>query len=293
MSSLEVNRIAAALGAEVQGVRLAAIDEEGAREIERLLWEHHVLFFPDQHLETGDHIAFGAHFGELQGHPHLENVREDERLFVLKGSRGGVADEWHSDLSFLPRPALISILQMMQCPDVGGDTLWSNLARAFEELSPPLRDLCEGLSALHNAEPHGRPETMCIHPMVRVHPETGGKVLFVNEHFTRRIVELSVEESKLLLSYLARWIASPRFTVRYRWKAGTVAMWDNRCTQHSVLNDFEGERIIHRVTVMGDEPKGNEPRWEPYTRTVGRSDTSRHDRMLRDYLRDDSKPRES
>jgi len=288
MSGLEVARIAAALGAEVKGINLASLDEEGARQIERLLWEHHVLFFPDQSLEVAEHVAFGSLFGELQGHPHLENVREDDRLFVLKGSRGGVADEWHSDLSFLPRPALISILQMMECPEVGGDTLWSNLATAFEQLSPPLKDLCEGLSALHNAEPHGLPETMCIHPMVRVHPENGKKVLFVNEHFTRRIVELSVEESKLLLSYLARWVASPRFTVRYRWKPGTIAMWDNRCTQHSVLNDFTGERIIHRVTVMGDEPKGENPRWEPYTRTHGRSDTSRHDRMLRDYLKSES-----
>jgi taurine dioxygenase len=121
--------------------------------------------------------------------------------------------------------------------------------------------------------------------MVRVHPETGRKALFVNEHFTRRIVELSVEESAHLLAYLYRWISRPRFHVRYRWEPGTLAMWDNRCTQHSVLNDFEGERTIQRVTVMGDQPTGPKPKWPPYVRPVGPSDTSRHDRMLKEFLR--------
>jgi len=283
-NELQVERLAAALGAEVRGVSLGSIDTETAMEIEGLLWKHQVLFFPDQHLDNAEHVAFGEHFGELEGHPHLDNATEEQKVFVLKASGGGVADEWHSDLSFLSRPALVSILQMVKCPEVGGDTLWANLYQAFEELSPPLRDLCEGLSALHNAEPHDRPEAMHIHPMVRVHPETGRKVLFVNEHFTRRIVELSVSESALLLGYLHRWVATPRFTVRYRWNPGTVAMWDNRCTQHFVLNDFEGERVIQRVTVMGDEPQGDTPRWAPYTRSGGKSDTSRHDRMLRDFL---------
>jgi len=281
---IQVKRIASALGAEVRGLELRSLSPETAQEIKSLLLEHHVLFFPDQGLNNAEHIAFGEHFGELEGHPHLENAKEEQRLFVLKASRGGVADEWHSDLSFLPKPALISILQVLKCPEVGGDTLWANLGRAFEELSPPLRDLCEGLSALHNAEPHGHPETMFVHPVVRAHPETGQKVLFVNEHFTRRIVELSVEESELLLGYLARWIARPRFTVRYRWSPGTLAMWDNRCTQHFVSNDFDGERVIQRVTVMGDEIEEGNRRWAPYKSPAGPSDTDRHDQMLRDFL---------
>ena len=279
-----MKRIASALGAEVRGLELRSLSPETAQEVKSLLLEHHVLFFPDQGLNNAEHIAFGEHFGELEGHPHLENAKEEQRLFVLKASRGGVADEWHSDLSFLPKPALISILQVLKCPEVGGDTLWANLGRAFEELSPPLRDLCEGLSALHNAEPHGHPETMFVHPVVRAHPETGQKVLFVNEHFTRRIVELSVEESELLLGYLARWIARPRFTVRYRWSPGTLAMWDNRCTQHFVSNDFDGERVIQRVTVMGDEIEEGNRRWAPYKSPAGPSDTDRHDQMLRDFL---------
>jgi taurine dioxygenase len=290
-NTIRVRRIASALGAEVRGVELGSLCLESVQEIKSLLLEHHVLFFPEQGLNNEEHIAFGEHFGELEGHPHLENAKDEQRLFVLTASRGGVADEWHSDLSFLPRPALISILQILKCPEVGGDTLWANLGRAFEELSPPIRDLCEGLSALHNAEPHGHPETMFVHPVVRVHPETGQKVLFVNEHFTRRIVELSVEESELLLGYLARWVAKPRFTVRYRWSPGTVAMWDNRCTQHFVSNDFDGERVIQRVTVMGDEIEEGNRRWAPYQSPVGPSDTDRHDQILQDFLRKGKNPK--
>lgn len=285
-NNVEIKRLASALGAEIRGLDLSEVGPEQARQIEAWLWEHQVLFFPDQSLNTDQHVAFGEHFGQLEAHPHLNNLEgEESKILELRSASGGVADEWHSDLSFLPEPALVSILKMVQCPEVGGDTLWANLYLAFEALSDPLRDLCEGLSALHNAEPHGRPEVMTVHPMVRVHPETGRKVLFVNEHFTRRIVELSANESDLLLRYLKTWVASPRFCVRYRWEQGTVAMWDNRCTQHMVLNDFEGERTIQRVTVMGDKPQGALPRWEPYVRPGGRSDTSRHDRMLRRYLR--------
>ena len=283
----EVRRLAGALGAEVRGLDLASADSARARTIEQLLYEHQVLFFPGQKLGREAHLAFGEHFGQIEGHPHIENpTLRDDRILELAASGGGVADEWHSDLTFLPEPALISILQMVRCPAVGGDTLWANTYLAYERLSPPLRDLCEGLTALHNAEPHGRPEVMTVHPMVRVHPETGRKALFVNEHFTRRIVELSAAESALLLDYLTRWVAPPRFTVRYSWQEGTVAMWDNRCTQHFVLNDFEEERVIQRVTVMGDKPEGAGARWKPYLRSDGKSDTSRHDRLLRRYLRE-------
>jgi taurine dioxygenase len=147
-----------------------------------------------------------------------------------------------------------------------------------------MRELCEGLTALHDAHPHDKPEQMSVHPVVRVHPETGCKSLFVNEHFTRRIVELSHEESDALLRFLTRWATQPRFALRYRWTEGTIAVWDNRCTQHCVLDDFEGERVIQRVTVMGDEPEAAAPlRWEPYLKPV--SAASRHDRQLRSYLK--------
>ncbi len=174
---------------------------------------------------------------------------------------------------------------MVKCPAVGGDTMWSNMYKAYEELSAPLRDLCDGLTALHDAAPHGRPDKTAIHPVVRVHPVTGRKSLFVNEHFTRRIVELSHEESENLLGYLTRWTSNPRFTVRYRWGKGTVAMWDNRCTQHFVLNDFAEERIIQRVTIMGDVPEAAcPPRWDPYVRTRNAGATSRYDGQLKQHL---------
>ncbi len=127
---------------------------------------------------------------------------------------------------------------------------------------------------------------MSVHPVVRVHPVTRRKSLFVNEHFTRRIVELSHHESDMLLRHLTRWASNPRFTVRYRWSEGTIAMWDNRCTQHYVLNDFVEERIIQRVTVMGDEPEAaSEPRWEPYVRSRHAGATSRYDRQLYQFLK--------
>ena len=174
---------------------------------------------------------------------------------------------------------------MKKCPPFGGDTLWANMYKAYDALSAPMKDLCEGLSALHDASPHYTPERKAIHPVVRVHPITGRKSLFVNEHFTRRIVELNHAESEALLGFLTRWATSDRFTVRYRWSEGTIAMWDNRCTQHHVLDDFEGERVIQRVTVMGDEPQAAAPpRYEPFG---GRfSAASWRDKPLKDFLRD-------
>ena len=202
---------------------------------------------------------------------------------------GAIADEWHSDLTCQAEPSVLAILHMVKCPPVGGDTMWANMYKAYDELTPPMREFCEGLTALHDAHPHGHPERMAIHPVVRVHPVTGRKSLFVNEHFTRRIVELGHEESEALLGFLTRWASRTQFTLRYRWSEGTIAMWDNRCTQHYVLNDFEGERVIQRVTVMGDVPESAEPpRWDPYIKSV--SAASRHDRQLKSFLDRKSQP---
>ena len=284
--SPEVRRQSGALGAEVRGFSFTDVGAAEAKQIEALLVEHQVLFFPDQHPSVDEHVAFGKHFGRLEGHPHLKNpVSTHPELFELVASSGGIADEWHSDLTFQEEPSILSILHMLKCPSIGGDTMWSNAYLAYEQLSAPIRDLCEGLTAVHDALPHGKPERATIHPVVRVHPVTGRKTLFVNEHFTRRIVELSHEESEILLTYLTRWISNPRFTFRYHWQAGTVAMWDNRCTQHCVLNDFEGERIIQRVTVVGDVPEAAaNSRWEPFTRERYGSATSRFDSQLNQVL---------
>lgn len=282
----DVRRLAGALGAEIRGVALARLDERAFAAVQALLLEHLVLFFPDQHLSVDEHVEFGRRFGRLEAHPNLKNpFTPHSELFELAATHGGVADEWHTDLTFRPDPAILSVLQMRKCPPVGGDTMWASLYAAYDELSAPIRELCDGLSALHDAAPHNHPEQMTIHPVVRVHPETGRKALYVNEHFTRRLVELNATESEVLLGYLTRWVTNPRFTVRYRWTEGTIAVWDNRCTQHFVLNDFDGERIIQRVTVMGDRPEGAAPRWAPWVRPGRLSATSRHDRQLAFHLR--------
>lgn len=285
-SNIEVQRLSGSLGAEVRGLSLAEVGPREAEEIEHHLLEHLVLFFPEQHLGPEEHLAFARHFGELEGHPNLKNPYSEEgAIFELAASQGGIADEWHSDITFQPQPSVMAILNMIKCPAVGGDTMWANMYKAFDELSEPLQELCEGLTALHDADPHGKSDQMTVHPVVRVHPVTRRRSLFVNEHFTRRIVELSHEESQMLLGHLTRWVSNPRFTVRYRWNEGTVAMWDNRCTQHFVINDFVEERIIQRATIMGDEPEAvHPPRWDPYVRSHTAGATSRHDRQLNRYL---------
>jgi taurine dioxygenase len=284
-----LKKLSGNLGAEVTGIRLTDATTEDIEQIKRLLLEYKVLFFPGQSPSAEEHTAFGRHFGPLEGHPNLtDNPDLPPEIFELRASAGGVADEWHTDLTCQDNPALMSILHMVTCPSHGGDTMWSDLTAAYNELSEPMRSLCDGLSALHDAHAHGQPDVTAIHPVVRVHPETGQRALYVNEHFTRRIVEMNVTESDALLPMLTRWIANPRFTVRYQWTPGTVAMWDNRATQHFVLNDFVGERIIQRVTVMGDEVEAaTASSWVPWLlQNSNATASSRHDwQMYHHYKR--------
>jgi taurine dioxygenase len=284
-----VVRLAGALGAEVYGIDLARLStKQEIDAIKQLLLQHLVLFFPNQNLTVDQHVEFGRMFGPLEGHPNLKNpFTHHTELFELAATHGGVADEWHTDITFREEPAVMSILKMVRCPEVGGDTMWASLYAAYEAMSEPMRSLCEGLTALHDAHPHNRPEQMAVHPVVRVHPETGRRALYVNEHFTRRIVELQATESENLLAHLTRWVTNPRFTVRYRWTPNCIAIWDNRCTQHFVLNDFVGERIIQRVTVMGDKPMGVKgSSWQPWVKPGPSTAASRHDRQLKRYLKE-------
>ena len=289
--SLEVSRLSAALGAEITNVDLAKVTDNEVDEIKSLLNEHKVIFFPGQKISMDEHVDFGSKFGELEGHPNLKKNNSDShpKVFELVASEGGIADEWHTDITFQDQPALMSVLHMVKCPEIGGDTMWSSLSAAYDALSDPLKDLCDGLTALHDARPHGKPEKTAIHPVVRTHPETGKKILYVNEHFTRRIVEMSMDESDMLLSHLTKWVTRPEFTVRYNWTEGTIAMWDNRSTQHYVVNDFKDERIIQRVTIMGDvvEASSN-PRWEPALRE-GFSAVTTHDKQLITHLKEKGK----
>ncbi len=285
MSQLTVTQLTRALGAEIRGLDLNQATADDVERIRAELLEHLVLFFPDQELSWDGHTAFGRKFGELELHPNLPGpAGGPPEMVELRASAGGVADEWHTDVTFLPNPSVMSIMHMVTCPEVGGDTMWANQYLAYAELSEPMRDLLSGLTALHDAAPHGRPEMRSIHPVVRIHPETGRRALLVNDHFTRRIVELSHDESEALLRFLRGWSTQERFSVRYRWTPGTVAIWDNRCTQHCVVNDFDGERVIQRVTVLGEPPRGSDPRWEPYV-NVRRAASSRHDRDLAHHLR--------
>jgi len=281
-----IERLAAALGAEVRGADLARATKDDLEEIYQLLLEHKVLFFPEQDISLEEHVALGKHYGNVECHSNIRNVKTDcPEVFELVASAGGIADEWHSDVTFQSSPSIMSILRMVKCPPVGGDTMWTSLEAAYEGLSSPMQWMCESITALHDAAPHFRPDKMAIHPVVRVHPDTNRKSLYVNEHFTRRLVELSTEESAALLDFLVGWVQRPRFTMRYRWSEGTMAIWDNRCTQHFVVSDFHEERIIQRVTVMGDRVTGaREPRWPPYLRPGPLSATSRYDRQLRSKI---------
>ena len=282
----EVKKLSMALGAEITGIDLCKVSDNDIEEIKSLLTEHMVLFFPGQHITQDEHVEFGAKFGELEGHPNLKNKTVTHpKIFELAASTGGIADEWHNDITYQDSPAIMSVLHMVKCPEIGGDTMWSNLNAAYEALSDPLKDLCEGITALHDASPHGRPDKTAIHPVVRLHPVSGKKVLYVNEHFTRRIVEMTMDESDMLLSHLTKWVTQPQFTVRYHWTEGTIAMWDNRSTQHYVVNDFDGERIIQRVTVMGDKVNASSnPRWKPALRD-GYSAVTTHDKQLINHLK--------
>ncbi len=296
MTTWQVKRLSGSLGAEITGIDLSAFTDGDIDQVKALLLEHKVLFFPGQAISLDDHVRLGEQFGTIESHPNLKNPFTDHPgVFELAATQGGIADEWHTDITFEDQPSICSVLHMVKCPPVGGDTMWASLEQAYAELSPPMQALCESVTALHDALPHNRPDKMAIHPVVRVHPETGARSLYVSEHFTRRIVEMNWSESKALLDYLTNWVKNPRFTVRYRWSAGTVAIWDNRCTQHFVLNDFDGERVIQRVTVMGDEvTAASKPGYQPYVRPGPLSATSRHDRQLAMYLKaqrgEDAKP---
>jgi taurine dioxygenase len=228
------------------------------------LLEHLVIFFPDQQLDPEQHRAFASTWGEMEIHPYLSKVDGIPEVIVLEGA---VADMWHTDVTFSDRPPVMSILNMVAAAPVGGDTMWSNQYAAYEALSAPVRELLDGLTALHTARTYGQPENQAEHPAVRVHPETGRRCLYVNGQFTERFPQLSRDESDMLLGFLVRHMGQPKFTVRYRWTTGTVAIWDNRCTQHFVVNDIDDDatRVINRVTILGDLPEGNEPRWSHWT----------------------------
>ena len=271
--SVHVEPVTETIGATISGVDLrVALAEEDKTAIEAALLEHGVIFFRDQDLAPEQHKAFAARFGELQIHPYL-STRKDEghpeiAVFESDASRPFVAAGWHTDMTFLEKPPSASVLRGIDVPSYGGDTMFASMAAAHDTLSETFQKLLSGLEAIHDtsrtfsrgsyptpgkASADKPPGT--VHPVVRTHPETGRKVLFVNPAFTRIIQGMHRRESDALLSYLYDHQALPEFSCRFRWQKNSVAVWDNRAVQHrAVADNLEAHRRMERVTVEGDRP---------------------------------------
>ena len=267
----DVRPLTGALGAEVTGVDLTALDDAQWDALYATWLEHLVLFFPGQSLDPDAHITLGRRFGTPEIHPFIQKRDDDHPEIVVIDTVGGGAEFWHTDVTFSPTPPMASILQMVMNPPLGGDTIFTNQYLAYETLSDPIRDLLDGLTAVHHAAPFGHPEQAVAHPVVRTHPDTGRRSLFVNRTFASHLVELRRSESDVLLDYLYTWSEQPRFQCRYQWDEGTIGIWDNRCTQHYAVPDYEDRRVIERVTVIGDVPVGGTERWAPFTEHAGYS----------------------
>lgn len=268
---IEVTPLTPTIGAEISGVDLGTpLSEEVRQEIQDTLLNHLVVFFRDQDLTPEALKAFGRQFGELTTHPiQPTRIKAHPEIFIVRtdeNSESATGEEWHSDLSFQAEPAMGSILHLLEVPsNGGGDTMFANMYAAYETLSPTLRQFLEGLTAVHDSSGpfRGRYTDMAAnqsfprheHPVVRTHPVTGAKLLYVNRVFTTHITQLKRHESDGLLQVLYRHIETPEFHCRFKWRPGSVAFWDNRATQHHALWDyFPQRRSGHRVTLAGDKP---------------------------------------
>ena len=269
--SLELRKLTPHCGADVRGLELAQpLDEQSITALNSALAEHGVLFFRDQAMTPEQQKALGRCFGELHihpawprlvdGHPEIMEIFADENTTRIAG------EDWHSDVSCESEPPLGTVLQMLEVPPVGGDTLFASMTAILESLSAPMQRLLEGLTAVHDGEHvyRGRYEDtpddapsypLAEHPVVRTHPVSGRKALCVNRTFTTRIVELEKSESDVILRMLFEKIEQPEFQCRFHWLPGSVAFWDNRCAQHQALWDYyPNRRRALRVTIEGDAP---------------------------------------
>jgi taurine dioxygenase len=275
---LNIQPVTGVLGAQISGVDLASdLSADTVSELRGALLKHHVLFFRDQDLTPERQIAFGRRFGELDEHPFvngrpdhpevLEVITEPDDTFNFGGG-------WHTDVTFLEEPDLGSILYAVELPATGGDTLFANQHAAFDALSDTMKQFLSGLQANHSAGSQyreggqstkakamstknaDRADTAVAHPVVRTHPETGARGLYVNGAFTTHIKGMRAEESKAVLQFLFRHAVSEAFTCRFRWEPGSLAMWDNRSVQHYALHDYAGHRRhMRRITIKGDRPR--------------------------------------
>jgi taurine dioxygenase len=269
--NIEIHKLTPNIGAEIVGIDLSQpLDDLQFQRVHGALMDHLVIFFRDQHLSPERHKEFGRRFGNLHmhpaapsllaGHPEIFVIKADEKSTYVAG------EDWHSDVSCDEEPPMGSVLSVTTVPrDGGGDTLFANMYLAFETLSEPIRKMLTGMTAIHDGERFyrgrygvddaGKIYPRAEHPVVRTHPVTGRKCLFVNRVFTTRIVGLEKNESSAILEMLYRHIETPEFSVRFRWQPNSVAFWDNRCTQHQALWDYyPNKRYGQRVTICGDKP---------------------------------------
>jgi taurine dioxygenase len=283
-STLRVTPVAGHIGADITGVDIARpLTDEAVHTIRQALLKHKVIFFRNQQLDHATQVAFTARFGQVTyAHPledepnsdHPEILAIDRRRYERRDKRRYTYESrWHTDVTAVVNPPTGSILRAVTVPEFGGDTTWTNLVAAYEGLSAPLRALADGLKAEHrfnarqrlrdNDNPYVRriaanPQ-VSIHPVVRVHPETGERALFVSPGFTSHIVGLSAQESEALLELFFAQITKPAYTVRFRWNPGDVAFWDNRATAHlgpQDLDHLDLERVLFRTTLVGEVPIG-------------------------------------
>lgn len=267
---IRVEPVTGSIGADVGNVDLREIDDEILAELTQAWMDHKVLFFRDQDLTQAQHVAYGRLFGELEVHPFTPNVTEHPEIIILESTpdRFSAADTWHSDVTFRRCPPLGSILYGRVVPSWGGDTCWANMELAYELLPDDLRDRIEGLHAVHSyvkafargLTPEQREEMAekypdQKHPLVRTHPVTGRKCLFMARNFMLTIDGMTPDESRELRHRLYEQSSIPEIQVRFRWRPGSVAQWDNRCTQHYAVPDHGGQRRrVERVTLIGDRP---------------------------------------
>jgi taurine dioxygenase len=272
---LTVQRVAGALGAEIGGIDLrAAPSPERAAAIRHVLLEHLVVFFRDQDLTPAGLLAFASTMGTpveypfVAGVPGYPEVIEVAKLEHERVNFGGI---WHSDTTYLDEPPMGSMLLAREVPPYGGDTLFANMYLAYETLSEAMQELLGGLRAVSSSAKadvsktredrirtdgkQERTEYEAVHPVVRTHPETGRRALYVNVAHTVRFDGMTEEESEPLLAFLYRHQVRPEHTCRFTWQVGSLAFWDNRCTLHNPINDYQGfRRRMHRVTLAGDRP---------------------------------------
>ncbi len=271
---LAIHPIQPSLGAEVTGIDISEPLTSTLRdELRSALLRYRVLFFRDQNITREQQIAFAAEFGELEVHP-VYSLPDYPQILPLISTemspkyRTAVDANWHADTTFRPNPSAASVLRAVISPSMGGDTVFANVVEAYDRLPGPIKERIDGLTAVHDASvflyalPEDRHAAFWAenppveHPVVRTHPETGEKALYVNPIFTRRIVGISEDESAELLGLLFDQVKRPEIQVRWSWRPNSIAFWDNRATQHYAVNDYRELRRMERVTIAGDRPYG-------------------------------------